>query len=136
MTQSSARAKSRIIPESVTLSDSEDDLRFDARRDRLVSSGASKSPAASTTFQLVQMSQAVPVTTNKNVSAPTSSEKPGPLCTSAALLPFGTQVLFKLNTKANHITVPHPYDHKHIDDDMPALVHSSLEKGICDGHTS
>ena len=31
-TQSSARAKSRIIPESVILSDSEDDLRFDARQ--------------------------------------------------------------------------------------------------------
>ena len=50
-TRSSARAKSRIISESVTLSDSVDDIRFEARRVRLVSYGASKSPAASTIFQ-------------------------------------------------------------------------------------
>ena len=54
-------AKSRIIPESVTLSDS--------ARVCLVPYGASRSPATSTTFQ---QAQAVPVTTNENVSAPTS----------------------------------------------------------------
>ena len=50
-TRSSARANSRIIPESVQLSDSEDEIRFAARRVRLVPYGAPKSPAESTIFQ-------------------------------------------------------------------------------------
>ena len=77
-TWSSAQAKSRVIPWSVTLSDSEEDLSFDARKAHLVLYGASKSPAEYTTFQQVQMSQDVPFITNEIVSAPTSSEKPGP----------------------------------------------------------
>ena len=40
---------------------------------------------------------------------PPSSEKLGPLRTYAVLPPFGTQVRFKLSTKANLITVPRPY---------------------------
>ena len=90
-TRSSARAKSRIIPESVPLSDSEDDIRFDARRVLLVSYGASKSPAASTIFQ---QASAVPAPTNENTPTPSSSEKLGPLRTSAVLPRFGTQVRF------------------------------------------
>ena len=66
---------------------------------------------------------------NENVSAPTSSEKPGYVRISAALPPFGTQVCFKLNTKANRITATRPYDRKNIDDYVPALVHSSSDEG-------
>ena len=125
-TRSSALAKSGIIPESVTLSDSDDDLRFSASRVCLVSYGASKSPAASTYFQ---QASAVPAPSNKNVSTPTSRKKPGPLRPSAALPPFGTQVRFKLSIKENHITVAPAYDTKHINDDMPALEQSSSDEG-------
>ena len=114
-----------IIPESVPLSDSEDDIRFDARRVRLVSYGASKSSDASTIFQ---PASAIPAPTNENTTTP-SSEKLGPLRTSATFPPFGTQVRFKLSTKANLITVPRPYGPKNIDDDIPDFVSSSSDVG-------
>ena len=49
--------------------------------------------------------------------------------TSAALPSLGTQVRFKLGTKANRITATRPYDRKDMDDDVPALVHSSSDGG-------
>ena len=49
--------------------------------------------------------------------------------TSAALPPLGTQVRFKLSTKANRITATRPYDRENMDDDVPALVHSSSDGG-------
>ena len=115
-----------IIPESVPLSDSEDDIRFEVRQVRLVSYEASTSPAASTIFQ---QASAVLAPTNENAPQPSSSEKLGPLRTSSVLPPFGTQVRFKLSTKANRITVPRPYGPKNIDDDVPDLVSLSSDEG-------
>ncbi len=46
VTSSSARAKRIIIPESVSLSDSDEDVRMIQRRIRSVAYGASQSPAA------------------------------------------------------------------------------------------
>ena len=115
-----------IIPESVPLSDSEDDIRFIARRVRLVSYGDSTSPAASIIFQ---QASAVLAPTNENVPTPSSSEKPGPLRTTAALSRFGTQVRFKLNTKANRITATRPYDPKNIDDDVPDRITATRPYG-------
>ena len=130
-TRSCARAKHIVIPESAILSDSEDDIRLDARRVRLVSYGASKSPAASTNFQRVQMSQDVPVTMNENVSAPTSAGKSGPPRTSAVLQPFSTHARFKLGTKANYIThCPHTTTRTLM---MTCLSTHPQMKGICDG---
>jgi hypothetical protein len=99
ITRSSSRIRSLVIPESATLSDSEDDSRVDSGQVRLVPYGASKSPAASINF------------------------------TSPALPPFDTQVLPKLGTKANRITGVPAYDHKNIHDDVPPLEHSSSDEG-------
>jgi hypothetical protein len=97
--RSSSRIRSLVIPESATLSDSEDDSRVDSGQVRLVPYGASKSPAASINF------------------------------TSPALPPLDTQVLPKLGTKANRITGVPVYDHKDIHDDVPPLEHSSSDEG-------
>ena len=103
-TRSSARARSIVIPEPMTLSDSEDDIRFVARQVRLVPYGASKSPAASIQFQQEQMSQDVP-TMVENVSFPTSPNNSVPPRSSPVLPPLSIQVRSKLDTKANRITV-------------------------------
>ena len=125
-TRSSARADNRIIPESVPLSDSEDEIQFAARRVRLVSYGASASPADSTRFQ---QASAVLAPTIENVPPPSSYARIEHLRSSPAMPPSGTQIHFKLSTKANRITVPRPYGPKNIDDDIPDLVPSSSDEG-------
>ena len=127
-TWSSARARSIVIPEPMTLSDSEDDIRFVARQIRLVPYGASKSPAASIQFQQEQMSQDVP-TMVENVSFPTSPNKSVLPRSSPVLPPFGIQARSKLDTKAKRITELPAYDHENIHDDVPSLVHSSSDEG-------
>ena len=124
-TRSSARADNRIIPESVPLSDSEDEV-FAARRVRLVSYGASASPAVSTRYQ---QASAVLAPTIENVPTPSSYARIEHLRSSSDMPPSGTQIRFKLSTKANRITVPRPYGPKNIDDDIPDLVPSSSDEG-------
>ena len=125
-TRSSARAKSRIIPESVHLPDSDEEIHFPVRPVRLVSYGASASPADSTTFQ---QTSAVLAPTITYVPPPSSFARIEPLRTSSAVHPSGTPIRFKLSTKANRITVPRPYGPKNIDDDVPDLVSSSSDEG-------
>ena len=125
-TRSSARAKHMIIPESVPLSVSEDDISFDACRVRLVSYGASASPAVSTRYQ---QASAILAPTIENVPTPSSYARIEHLRSSPAMPPSGTQIHFKLSTKANRITVPRPYGPKNIDDDIPDLVPSSSDEG-------
>ena len=124
-TRSSARADNRIIPESVPLSDSEDEV-FAARQVRLVSYGASASPAVSTRYQ---QASAVLAPTIENVPPPSSYARIEHLRSSSDMPPSGTQIRFKLSTKANRITVPRPYGPKNIDDDLPDLVPSSSDEG-------
>jgi hypothetical protein len=99
ITRSSSRIRNLVIPESATLSDSEDDNSVDSGQVRLVPYGASKSPAASISFP------------------------------SPALPHLDTQVLPKLGNKANRTTGMPAYDHKDIYDDVPPLEHSSSDEG-------
>ena len=125
-TRSSARAKSRIIPESALLPDSDEEIRFNIRSVRLVSYGASASPAALTS---IQQESAVFAPTIENVPQPTSYARIKHLRTPSAMPPSGNQIRFKLSTKANRITVPRPYGPKNFDDDIPDLVASSSAEG-------
>ena len=125
-TRSSARAKSRIIPESVHLPDSDEEIHFPVRPVRLVSYGASASPADSTSFQ---QASAVLAPMIENVPPPSSYGRIEHLRTPSAMPPSSNQIRFKLSTKANRITVPRPYGPKNIDDDVPDLVSSSSDEG-------
>ena len=125
-TRSSARAKSRIIPESVHLPDSDEEIHFPVRPVRLVSYGASASPADSTSFQ---QASAVLAPMIENVPPPSSYARIEHLRTPSAMPPSSNQIRFKLSTKANRITVPRPYGPKNIDDDVPDLVSSSSDEG-------
>jgi hypothetical protein len=156
VTRSSSRARSIVIPEPRTPSDSEDETHLVARQIRLVPYGASKSPAASIQFQQEQMSQDVP-TMIENTSFPTSPNKSvlpqqveaeygcqllktdtrqtflyggiGHVRSSPVLPPSGIQARHKMDTAANRITESPAYDNKHIHDDVPSLVHSSSDEG-------
>ena len=92
ITRSIARAKRIVIPESVTLSDSEDDGRKHLRQVRLVTYGASKTLATSNDFRLALMSSDVIVPLSVNVQEE-QSRSPS---TSVVQHRFG--VRFKLNT--------------------------------------
>ena len=156
VTRSSSRARSIVIPEPRTPSDSEDETHLVARQIRLVPYGASKSPAASIQFQQEQMSQDVP-TMIENTSFPTSPSKSvlpqqveaeygcqllktdtrqaflyegiGHVRSSPVLPPSGIQARDKMDTAANRITESPAYDNEHIHDDVPSLEHSSSDEG-------
>jgi hypothetical protein len=120
VTSSAARAKRIIIPESVPLSDSYEDVGMIPRRIHLVAYGASQSPAAFTKMSAdVLVPFSAPVTVGSQVE---QSRIPS----SSTVMPrFGGR--FQLNTKANRNTAATSFTPSINYEGMPALVSSSSD---------
>jgi hypothetical protein len=122
VTRSAARAKRIIIPESVPLSDSDEDVRMILRHIRLVAYGASQSPAA-----FAKMSADVIVPFSAPVSVGSQVEQSHIPSSSTVMPRFGGR--FQLNTKANRTTAATAFTPSINYEDMPALVSSSSDDG-------
>ncbi len=102
VTSNAGRAKRIIIPESVPLSESVEDVSMIPRRIRLVAYGASQSQAA-----FARMSADVTVPFSAPVTVGSQVEQSRIPSSSTVMPRFGGR--FQLNTKANRTTAATPF---------------------------
>jgi len=122
VTSSAARAKRIIIPESVPLSGSDEDVCMIPRHIRLVAYGASQSPAS---FAKMSADVIVPFSAPVSVGSQVGQSH---IPSSSTVMPrFGGR--FQLNTKANRTTAATAFTPSINYEDMQALVSSSSDDG-------
>ncbi len=131
VTRSAARAKSIVIPKSVSLSYSDEDVSMIPRRIRLVAYGASQSPAA---FAKMSADVLVPFSAPVTVASQVEQSR---IPSSSIVMPrLGGSL--QLNTKANCTTAATAFTANCTTaatafiplinyEDMPAFVSSSLD---------
>ncbi len=122
VTSSAARAKRIIIPESVPLSNSDENVLMISRHIRLVAYGAPQSPAA-----FAKMSADVIVPFPAPVSVASEVEQSHIPNSSTVMPRFGGR--FQLKIKANSTTATTAFTPSINYEDMQALVSSSSDDG-------